>query len=88
MAEKPNILVCRRNKFVDSQGLDDMTDTQSHAKKRASKLTAAEKKDAQIAANRKAQLQWWILGGGLTAAFIGAIVLISVFTEGELPSYG
>jgi len=65
-----------------------MSTTESHAKNRGTKMTAADRKAAQMAANRKAQLQWWILGGGLTAAVIGAIVLISIFTEGELPIYG
>jgi len=62
-----------------------MSTADSHAKKRATKLTAAEKKEAQMAANRKAQLQWYIVGAVLTLIVVGAIVLIAVFTEGELP---
>lgn len=65
-----------------------MSITESHAKKRSAKLTASEKKHAQMIANRKAQLQWWILGGGLATAVIGAIVLISIFTDGEIPTNG
>ena len=65
-----------------------MTTTETHAKKRATKMSATEKKHAQMVANRKAQIQWWILGGGLATATIVAIVLISMFTEGEIPTNG
>ena len=57
-------------------------------KTKSNKLTHKEKKAAQAAAARKAQLQWWVLGGGLVAVTIATIVLISVFTEGSLPTQG
>lgn len=69
-------------------GLDNMSITESHAKKRATKMTAAEKKEAQMAANRKAQLQWYAVGAVLVAAIIIAIVLITIYTEGEIPYTG
>lgn len=86
--EKANILVRYGKKFVDIKGFESMSTTETHAKKRSAKMTAAEKKSAQMIANRKAQLQWWILGGGLATVVIGAIVLISIFTEGEIPTQG
>lgn len=65
-----------------------MSSTESHAKKRSAKLTAAEKKQAQMDANRKAQMQWWIVSGLLVVCVVVAIVLISIFTEGSLPIQG
>jgi len=43
-------------------GLDIMSTTDSHAKNRGAKMNAADKKAAQMAANRKAQLQWYAMG--------------------------
>ena len=65
-----------------------MSITESHAKNRGAKLTADQKRDGIIVANRKAQMQWNALAGALTIAVVGAIVLISIFTEGELPLFG
>ena len=65
-----------------------MSITESHAKNRGAKLTATEKRDAVMSANRKAQMQWYALGAALVVAVVAAIVLISMFTEGELPLYG
>lgn len=65
-----------------------MTSTKSHAKKRASRQTAVEKRAATAAANRKAQLQWYAIGIGLAVTVAAIIVLISIYTEGELPIYG
>ena len=65
-----------------------MSTTESHAKNRGSKMSNEDRKAAQMVANRKAQLQWWILSGALAAVVIGAIVIISLTTEGELPVYG
>ncbi len=69
-------------------GLDNMSTTESHAKKRASKMTAAEKKEAQMVANRKAQLQWYLLGALLVIAIVVAIVLITIYTDGEIGGHG
>ena len=69
-------------------GLDNMSTTDSHAKKRATKMTATEKKEAQMAANRKAQLQWYFVGAALVAAIVIAIVLVTVYTDGEIPYSG
>ena len=60
----------------------------AETKTKSNKLTHKEKKAAQAAAARKAQLQWWVLGVGLVIATIVAIVLISVMTEGSLPTQG
>lgn len=65
-----------------------MSTTESHAKKRATKMTAAEKKEAQMVANRKAQLQWYAVGAVVVAAIVIAIVLITLYTEGEIPYTG
>ena len=58
----------------------------AQTKTKATKLSPKEKRAAQMAANRKAQLQWWLLGGGLFAAVVITIVLVSLFTEGSLPT--
>jgi len=63
-----------------------MSETNTHAKKRRDKLSADEKREAVNAANRKAQMQWYLIGGLLFVAVVGAIVLISIFTEGSLPT--
>ena len=64
-----------------------MAETKTNkAKARSAKLTPKERKMAQAAAARKARLQWWLLGGGLAIAVLVAIVLISVYTEGSLPT--
>ena len=55
-------------------------------KTKSNKLTHKEKQAAKAAANRRAQMQWWVLGAVLVAATIATIVLISVFTEGSLPT--
>ena len=65
-----------------------MSTTDSHAKNRGTKMTATEKRDAQIAANRKAQLQWYGVAAAVVIAVVAAIVIISLVTEGELPVYG
>ena len=52
------------------------------------KLSPKDKRIATAAANRKAQLQWWLLGGSVMTVAIVAIVLISIFTEGEIPTGG
>ena len=69
-------------------GLDIMSTTDSHAKKRGAKMTAADKKAAQMAANRKARLQWYAVAAVLVIVIIATIVLVTVFTEGELFSTG
>ena len=76
------------NNFVDATGLRDMSNTDSHAKKRAPKMSADDRKQAQMAANRKAQLQWYALGAAITIAVVVAIVLISIYTEGSLGGHG
>lgn len=50
--------------------------------------SAGGKRAAQIARNKSARMQWLVLSGAMGAIVIGALVLISVFTEGELPVYG
>lgn len=50
--------------------------------------SAGGKRAAQIARNKSARMQWLVLSGALGATVVGALVLISVFTEGELPVYG
>lgn len=65
-------------------GLEHMSTTDSHAKKRGTKMSAAEKKEAEFAAYRKARLQWYLLGGVIAVAVVVAIVLISIYTEGDL----
>jgi len=72
-----------QKKFANTSGVEHMT-TDSHAKKRGTKLTAAEKKQARLDANRKAQLQWYIVAGVLVLAVVAAIVLVTVFTDGEI----
>ena len=62
-----------------------MAETQTK-KAKSAKLTHKEKKAAQARAARRAQLQWWLLGGGLFVAVIVTIVLVSVLTEGSLPT--
>jgi len=64
-----------------------MSTTESHAKKRAPKLSADERREAQIAANRKAQMQWYLVGAAITIAVVAAIVIISIYTEGSI-GYG
>lgn len=55
------------------------------AAKKSKKLTHKEKREAEIAAYRKARMQWYVLGGLLALAVVAAIVLISMYTEGSLP---
>ncbi len=62
-----------------------MAETQTNKKARSAKMTHKERKAAQAAAARKAQLQWWAIGGTLAVITVLAIVLISVYTEGSLP---
>jgi type VI protein secretion system component VasF len=64
-----------------------MTETQTNkGKARGRKLSHKERKAAQAAAARRARLQWWIIGAVLAIAVIVTIILISVYTEGSLPS--
>lgn len=63
-----------------------MTAPDSHAKNRAKRMTAAEKREARLAANRKARLQWYLVAGIVVVAIIVAIILISIYTEGEIPT--
>ena len=56
-----------------------MADTQTNrAKSRTPKLSHKERKAAQAAAARRAQLQWWILGGVLAIGVVVTIILIRV----------
>ena len=55
-------------------------------KTKAKKLTEKEKRAAAADANRKARLQWYAIGGFLFAATVAAIVLVTIFTEGSLPT--
>ena len=64
-----------------------MSTTESHAKNRGKKMSAADKKEAQMAANRKAQLQWYAVAAVLTIAVVVAIVLITIYTDGDV-GYG
>lgn len=66
-------------------GLDIMSTTDTHAKNRGAKMNVADKKAAQMAANRKAQLQWYAMGAALVIAIVAAIVLVVVFTDGAIP---
>lgn len=86
------VLECRRNAYCGRHrqsrydpGLEHMSNTNSHAKNRGKKLTATEKRDAKIAATRKARRQWYLIAGALLAVVVLAIVLIAFFTEGEIP---
>lgn len=63
-----------------------MSTTETHAKARAPKMSADERREAQIAANRKAQMQWYALGAAVTIAVVAAIILISIYTEGSIPT--
>lgn len=56
-------------------------------KARAPRMTSKEKKLAQQEANRKAMLQWYAVGAVVVVAVVTALVLITIFTEGELPYY-
>ena len=49
-------------------------------------MSADERREAQIAANRKAQMQWYALGAAVTIAVVAAIILISIYTEGSIPT--
>lgn len=55
-------------------------------KVRAKKLTEKEKRAATADANRKARNQWYAIGALLVVAAVAAIVLVSIFTEGSLPT--
>ena len=88
MPSQPIFWFTSGNNFAKATGLIHMSNTESHAKKRAPKMSADDRKQAQMAANRKAQLQWYVLGGVLTVAVIVAIVLISIYTEGSLGGHG
>ncbi len=61
-----------------------MSTTESHAKNRGTKMTATEKKEAQMVANRRAQLQWYALGALLVIVIVVAVILITAYTEGEI----
>jgi len=62
-----------------------MSSTDSHAKNRGKKMTAAEKKAAEYAAYRKARLQWYLVGGVIAVAVVVAIVLLIIYTDSSLP---
>ena len=49
-------------------------------------VVAATTVDAARCAARKARMQWWLIGGVLAVAVVVTIVLISVYTEGSLPT--
>ena len=85
IAAEANILVDLGNKFATTMGLRHMSSTESHAKKRGTKMTASERKAAQMAANRKARMQWYAVGAALFVAVAVVIILVTVLTEGELP---
>jgi len=72
------------NNFAETTGLEHMSTTDSHAKKRAPKMSAEDRKQAQMAANRKAQLQWYAVAAVITIAVIAAIVLITIYTDGSI----
>jgi hypothetical protein len=57
--------------------------TSSKSKSAGTKMTAKEKRHAQLVANRRAQLQWYLLGGFFAAAVLVTIVLVSIYTEGN-----
>jgi uncharacterized membrane protein YcjF (UPF0283 family) len=61
------------------------TKTTSKSKSAGTKMTVKEKKRAQMVANRRAQLQWYALGGVLAVAIVVTIVLVSVLTEPNAP---
>jgi len=61
-----------------------MSIAESHAKKRSPKMSADDRKQAQMAANRKAQFQWYAVAALITIAVVAAIVLISIYTEGSI----
>lgn len=65
-----------------------MSNTNSHAKNRSKRLTASEKRVAQQEAARKARLQWYLIGAAVIVVVVVAIVLIAMFTEGEIPTTG
>ena len=65
-------------------GLEHMSTTDSHAKNRGRKMSATEKKEAELAAYRKARLQWYVLGGLIALVVVVAIILISIYTDGSL----
>lgn len=64
------------------------TTASTGAKTRAKKLSDKEKRTAAAEANRKARNQWYMIGAVLVIATVAAIVLISIFTEGSLPTQG
>lgn len=74
----------RRKIFATTSGLEHMSTTDSHAKNRGKKMTAADKKQAQLAANRKARLQWYAVAAVLALAVLITIILITIYTDGEL----
>lgn len=76
------------NNFSTTMGLDIMSTTESHAKNRGTKMNATEKKQAQMVANRRAQLQWYALGALLVIAIVIAVVLVTVYTNGEIGGHG
>ncbi len=65
-----------------------MTETSSHAKNRGKKMTPAEKKAAKAAAARRARRQWYLFATALFLIVLIALVLISIYTEGEIPIRG
>ena len=73
----PNIVEGQESS--DHTGFVTMADTKTKGRK----LTHKERRAAQAAANRRARLQWWILGGTLAVAAVVTIVLLSVYTEGS-----
>ena len=63
-----------------------MAETTTNKKARGAKLTHKERKALQAAEARRARRQWMVLGAILAIAIVVTIVLISVYTEGSLPS--
>jgi predicted nucleic acid-binding Zn ribbon protein len=76
------------NNFSTTMGLDIMSTTESHAKKRGTKMNATEKKEAQMVANRRARMQWYALGAFLVVAVVLTLVIVTIYTEGEIFSLG
>jgi len=77
-----------RNKSTTDMGLGKMSTDISHKKKTSVKLTAKEKKQAQKEANRKARMQWYIVGAMTALLILGAILLVLLTTDGEIAVYG
>ena len=65
-----------------------MSTTESHAKNRGTKMTATEKKEAHMVANRRAQLQWYALGALLVIVVVVTVVLVTLYTDGAIGGHG